>query len=244
MLLNGAMEHPYVNITDVFFSKGIRPLQASFFCDVMNMMMHMSGVYIGDCFLSCFNSVFCDVRFFGVEKALFKSRYLAQSIDFNIISYIRKQNHGKIRLSRRSVVKTLRKCMQDEFEYARGNDLKTRLINIKKWCVDECLWTTYRCLKRRTSVEDVYEKIKSHINVALKKIIAITNELSDKCIINKKTDIYYMTFDDLLSALTFADHRMDLKTVIRNVRIKNKISRKNPAPDAVLPDCRMMYKTD
>ena len=242
MFLEGRMECAYVNVTGAFFKKGIRPLYASFLCDILNEVLNAMGVYVSGGFCACFNSVFCDMRIFEVEKALFRTDYLVSNTEVRQIEDIRNLKYKKPKLSRQGVRNSLKKYLDGYALDSADANIRSRLIALKRLCVRNCVQVIYEHLESRSSSASVYEKLGVHISSMLKEISGMSAELCTQYIINMQTDIYYMTFDDLLSALTFADERMDLKSVIRIVRRKNAIVRKNPVPDAVLPGGVFVYK--
>ena len=232
----------FLNITEAFFDSGIRPLHASFCCDVLNTLMYSMGVYISDGFCPCFNSVFCDLRILKAEKVLFGSGMLCRVADEKGVLSLKLPEVKRFKVSRRHAVRTIEKHMISGVDVIETGNMRTMLIMLKKQCVKNCMNAAYECLKKRIDTNAMYELMRTYISDALNEIVSVRDILSVKCIADKQADIYYMSFDELLSALTFADERMDLKSAVRVTRQKYSIARKAAVPYAVMADGRLVHE--
>ncbi len=241
MFLMRGINAPYINITDILFENEPRPLYASFFSDVLNELAFSLGIYVDDGFCPCLNSVFCDIRIAYAVKSMFKKDYISAVIDKRIIPASEVRNAGEIKVSRRRAVKMIESIVCADMSKMKSVDIRSELLNLKRQCINKCLSEVLNCLKGKLTCEVMYNNIKNHINTALSGISDMSDELLRKYIISKRTDIYYMTFNDLLSCLTFSDERMDLKSVIGIVRRKNAITRKNRTPKVILTSGRCLF---
>ncbi|MBQ4527663.1 MAG: hypothetical protein II998_06300 [Clostridia bacterium] len=232
-----------INVTKLFFTKTPRPLEASFICDILNLLVSYSGVLISNPFYYCTNSVFCDAKFIHILKVLFKKSFLdfeiMKSLNHELSGNKELKKAGKISVSAKTLVLNLSAINIQPTKYDGNSSFY--IVGVKRDCIISLIDETVRCLEKGFGLDRFMRHASHHIRKALEKLRSLCTILVAKEHIGRLNDINYLSLYELLEAFAFHEKSMQLKTVVRESAAICRILKNVKIPDYISSDKRLVF---
>ncbi|MBQ4629869.1 MAG: hypothetical protein IJB70_02660 [Clostridia bacterium] len=232
-----------INITKLLFKKSPKPLEVSFVCDMLNMLLIVCNINLSNPFYNVYNGIFCSDEVIGVLRKLFKKDFLSYSsmrqIGAELYSSGELKKYKRCKVSSGKILKSIRSSKLKPAEFD-GND-HCFLVGVKRDCLFSLADSVRQCLEKGHGLDRVMIMFLKIFETAFDRMMALGEIMVIKGHLNRLSDIKYLEFYKLLEGFAFQDKALELKTAVRESANKFRVLSGLTLPDYISSDKEIKY---
>lgn len=238
------MRFAMINVTDVFFTKELSPLEASFVTALINSLVYEMGIVATDILYADGSMVFASCDILRIIKRLFGPETIKDSgLDRfrGLLHRACRDNRMKMpRLpSRYKVVRNLESIGYPSTVYCGNETLFA--IGVMRDAISSVASAVAECIKKGAAFRDLVEGMRDITDTACEKLVSIGNLFVARGNVSRLADVYYLTYNDLLAAFAFSEDAMSLAPKVRASREHCRRLARIRLPDVVSCKSALYY---